>query len=298
MSRSPFDFAAPAFDASLEPATFFMGSPQEEALARLEWLIDKRLRLGLVVAESGCGKSHLAAMAARRLGGVGAEAVVLPLRGLAEGDWLPLLIDRLPLDPASRRESTRHWQKLDDHLGENALMERPTVLVFDDIEHAPADAIDGIVRLISSPDPRHARLLVVATIRPAGLAKLPDDLVGRSVVRIELPPWGSADTVAFLQAEIRRVDGREGVFSEDAAMTLARLSGGVPRTVCQIAGLSIAAAAGDGLDAVDAGTVERAWRELSAAGGAPVGSAPPDRAAAEPATEARPQVRAVRRLFG
>ena len=48
----------------------------------------------------------------------------------------------------------------------------------------------------------------------------------------------------------------------DAAATLARFAGGVPRTVGQLAHLALAAAAGDGLEQVDAATVERAWREL------------------------------------
>jgi general secretion pathway protein A len=290
------------FGTTLEPATFYMGAAQEEALARLEWLLEQRQRLGLVVAAGGLGKSHLAAMAVRRLGGLGAEAVLVPLRGIGDGNWLEMLLDRMPLDPASRAEPRHAWQKLDDRLRENTLMERTTALVCDDIDHAPADAVEGILRLIASPEPRHSRVLVVATVRPEGLARLPDDLVRRSVVRIELEPWSSEAVANFLDLSVRR-DGIAAVFSPDAAETIARLSGGVPRVVCQLAGLAVAAAAGDGSRRIDAATVERSWRELSSAGGAcpPVDSHPaePKRTATERSPQVKlPHVKAVRRLWG
>ncbi len=303
-SPATFGTTSPAtFGTTFEPATFYMGAAQEEALARLEWLLEQRQRLGLVVAAGGVGKSHLAAMAVRRLGGHGAEAVLLPLRGIAAGTWLDMLLDRMPLDPASRAEPRHAWQKLDDRLRENTLMERTTALVFDDLDHAPSDAVEGIIRLISSPEPRHSRVLVVATVRPEGLDRLPDDLVRRSVVRVELEPWSSADLADFLDRSVRR-DGITATFSADATEAIARLSGGVPRVVCQLAGLAVVAAAGDGVRQIDAATVERSWRELSSAAG------PRPQAAAEFAepqrgegpkratTDRPPKVRAVRRLWG
>ena len=303
MHPATFGTMSPAtFGTTLEPATFYMGPAQEETLARLEWLLEQRQRLGLVVAASGLGKSHLAAMAARRLGGRGAEAVLLPLRGIAPGGWLDMLLDRMPLDPASRAEPRHAWQKLDDRLRENTLMERTTALVFDDLDHAPSDAVEGIVRLISSPEPRHSRVLVVATVRPEGLVRLPDDIIRRSVVRIELEPWSSADVADVLDLPARR-DGVAVTFAVDAAETIARLSGGVPRVVCQLAGLAIAAAAGDGVRRIDAATVERSWRELSSAVGsrppAEAHHAEPKRAATDQSPHVKlPNVKAVRRLWG
>ncbi|MFM8433784.1 MAG: hypothetical protein ACKOBP_00350, partial [Planctomycetia bacterium] len=114
MVRDYWRLTAAPFDGTLEPATFHVGVPQEEALARLEWLVDERQRFALVVGPEGCGKSHLAAMAIRRLGGLGAEAALLSLRGLAPGDWIEMLLERLPLDAASRAEPLRPWQKLEN----------------------------------------------------------------------------------------------------------------------------------------------------------------------------------------
>jgi len=286
--------AAAAFDGHLDPAAFHAAPSREEALARIEWLLDKGQRCGLVVAEAGMGKSHLAAAAARRLGGLGAEAAVLSLRGLPDGEWLDLLLARLPLDPASRSEAVRPWLKLENRLRENTLMERPTVLVFDDLDHAPADALDGIARLVAAGEPRFATTCVVATTTPAGLAAVPEAIRHRSAVRIDLPPWTTAEVAAHVAAALDRVGADADCFSPAAVETLARFAAGVPRTAGLLARRAALAAAGEGLDRVEAGTIERAWRDL-VPGDEPHAAA--GRAMAPATTTASP-IRVVRQLWG
>ena len=296
MVRDRWQFSAPPFDGSLEPAAFHVGVPQEEALARLEWLLAEGQRCGLVVGGVGIGKSHLATVAARRLGGLGAEVAVLSLRGLPEGDWLELLLERLPLDPLSRAEPLRPWQKLENRLRENTLMERPTALIFDDIDLGPADAVEGIERLVAAVEPRFARTLVVATASPAGLAAVPAAVRQRAAVRIELTPWTEADVAAFLAHELRRVGGADDGFSPEAVATLSRFAGGVPRTVVTLARLALVAAAGDAAERVDAATVERVWREL-----APTWTDErqhDESVATSPAAATAPRFQVVRRLWG
>mgnify|MGYP006272099147 CR=1 FL=1 len=288
--------AAQVFSGSLEPAAFHCGPAQEEALARLEWLVEHRGRCGLFTGDAGMGKSHLLTVAARRCAGLGAEVAVLSLGGLPEGEWIDLLLDRLPLDAASRGEPLRGWQKLENRLRENTLMERTTVLAFDDLDRAPADAQEGIARLAAAVEPRFGRLVVLATGTPRGMARIPEAIRQRATVRIELEPWGEAEVGGFLAHALARAGLEADAFTPAAVATLTRFAAGVPRGVCRLAGLAVVAAAGDGLDRVDAATIERAWRELA-----------PDTAewtrpeAAETAAAGDrepPRVRVVRRLWG
>ncbi|MCE9631974.1 MAG: hypothetical protein K8S94_14825 [Planctomycetia bacterium] len=294
MVRERLHLAAAAFDAAIDPAGFHMGPAQEEALARLEWLLTERQRCGLVVAAAGLGKSHLAAVAARRLGGLGAEVAVLSLHGLPVGEWLDLLLARLPLDPASRAEAIRPWLALENRLRENTLMERPTVLIFDDVDHAPDDALDGIARLVAAGEPRFASTVIVALATPTGLPRVPDAVRLRAAVRIDLPLWSEDDVAAYMATALHRGSADADAFSDTAVTTLARFSGGVPRMACRLARLSAIAAAGESLDRVDAATVERVWRELLPAETDTAAEA--DDSPRRPA--ARPQVKAVRRLWG
>lgn len=285
--------AASAFDGRLEPATFHRSPSRDEALARLEWLLAERQRCGLIVAESGFGKSHLAAAAARRLGGLGAETAVLSLRGLPDGEWLDLLLARLPLDPASRADATRPWLALENRLRENTLLERPTVLIVDDLDLAPADAVDGVARLVAAGEPRFATTCIVATTTPAGLAAIPDGIRQRSAVRIDLPPWTADDVEAFIAFALDRAGADADCFSMPAIETLARFAAGSPRVATRLARLAAVAAAGEGLDQVDAGTVERAWREL-----VPDHESPRPVTAAVVAPPSAAPIRPVRKLFG
>lgn len=311
MVRDGSPAAVNPFDGSLAAGDFFVGLAQEEALARLQWLVEERQRLGIVVGPSGCGKSHLAAMAVRRLGGCGAETALLSLKGLAEGDWLPMLLDRLPLDPLSAAEPLRPWQKLENRLRENTLMERPTAVVFDDLDQAPADAVAGIERLVSSAEPRFARLLIVGTLGSDGLARLPAGLLAQAAVRIDLSAWTASETAAFLAWSLERTGHDPGLFNEAATATLTRLTSGVPRQICQLARLAVVAAAAETRSPIDAASVERVWRELvPAAVAARVEHTPHARGTAsgpsfdEPAEHeaedaaAQPRFRVVRRLWG
>lgn len=294
MVRDPEPRPTRPFDGGQEPSAYHVAAAHEEALARLEWLLEERQRCGLVVADSGFGKTHLAAVAARRLGGMGAEVAVLSLGGLPEGEWIELLLERLPLDAASRAESLRPWVKLENRLRENALMERPTVLFFDDADRAPDDALDGIGRIVSAGEPRFASTVVVATTTPHGLGRLPDAIRRRAAIRVELPAWAPDDVAAYLAAGLRRAGCDPERFSPAAAETIGRFAAGVPATVRRIAQLACAAADGEGLERIDAATVERVWRELlpsePAAGGR--------QAAGDEADTCGSTVRVVRRLGG
>jgi general secretion pathway protein A len=294
MVRDRWQFTTPPFAGGAEPAAFHAAGPQEEALARLEWLVEERQRCALVVGAEGCGKSHLGAVLARRLGGAGCEVVVLSLHGLVDADWLELLLARLPLDPPARLEAIRPWQKLEDHLRENTLMERTTVLVFDDADGAPAAALDGIARLVVAAEPLFARTLVVVCATPAGAARLPSPLRQRAAVRIELTPWDEADVAGFIANALSRVGADPALFGPEAVATLARFTGGVPAMVCRVARLAVVAAAADGLDRVDAATVERIWRDLLPDHGVP--AAPNAATAADEELPPNSRVRSIRRL--
>jgi Holliday junction resolvasome RuvABC ATP-dependent DNA helicase subunit len=172
-------------------------------------------------------------------------------------------------------------------------MERPTVLVFDDLDHAPADAVDGVARLVAAGEPRFASTCVIATTTPAGIASIPDAIRHRSAVRIDLPPWTIDDVAAHMISALNRVGADHDCFSRAAVETLARFASGVPRTACHLARLAAVAAAGEGQERVEAATVERAWRELVPGDESPHAAVGREAAPAAPST-----VRAVRQLWG
>jgi type II secretory pathway predicted ATPase ExeA len=289
------DASAPApFSGEIHPATFHATASHDEALARLEWLVGQRQRCGLVLAEAGMGKSHLAVAAARRIGGLGAEVAVLSLAGLPDGEWLDLLLDRLPLDAASRAEPVRPWLKLENRLRENTLLGRATVLICDDIDRGPADAREGLARLVTAAEPRFGTTVIVATATPAGLARVPDAIRQRAAVRIELPAWSDAEVADYLAAGLARAGRPAELFTPAAAATIRRFAAGVPGVIRRLAHLALAAAEAEGLATVEAAMIEEVWRELSPP--EPLQAATRDDDAEAATVE--PRFKAVRQLWG
>lgn len=293
MVRDPDPSLPRPFSGMLEPATFHVTAAQDEALARLEWLLVERQRCGLVVAELGMGKSHLAVMAARRLGGLGAEVAVLSLAGLPPGDWLELLLDRLPLDAASRQEGLRPWLTLENRLRENTLLGRGTLLIFDDIDRGPPDAQEGIARLVAAAEPRFGTTVIVATATPARLTSVPEAIRTRAAVRIDLPAWSDADVVAYLADNLTRAARPADLFSRAAAATMQRFATGVPAVIRRLSHLALAAADAEGLEVIEAATIEAVWRELLPLEPGLVAAVADSHEPPEP-----PRFKAVRRLWG
>ena len=106
MVRDNWNFTANPFEATLTPASFYCGKPQEEALARLEWICQERQRFAIVVGVEGVGKSHLSTTALRRVSGLGVKQSYsqcgVCLKGLALTSP-----GRFPLDYASRCDRYR-----------------------------------------------------------------------------------------------------------------------------------------------------------------------------------------------
>jgi len=176
-------------------------------------------------------------------------------------------------------------------------MERPTVILVDDIDHAPADAVAGIERLINSAEPRFSWTTVVGTATASSVENIPHALRNQAAMRVHLDPWDTDDVYTFLSTAITRVGGDPTIIPSATADTIARFAGGLPRLVSRLTHLSLAAAAGDGLSQLDSSTVERVWRELY-----PVNTPHDSITRSDSAHDvglARPggRVRAVRKLF-
>src|SRR5260370_40516061 len=92
-----------AFDAR-----FFYESPtHEEALARLQFLVEERQRLGLLLGETGTGKSMLLEVFARNLRRNGSQVANISLAGADLREFLWLIAAELGLNPSGRDDVFR-----------------------------------------------------------------------------------------------------------------------------------------------------------------------------------------------
>ena len=80
--------ACSPFRGNFDPQFYFEGPSQEEALARLNFLVEQRRTLGLLLGESGSGRSQLLELFSRRLGRIGRQVALVHAAGNSLRDFL------------------------------------------------------------------------------------------------------------------------------------------------------------------------------------------------------------------
>jgi general secretion pathway protein A len=250
---------------------YYLSPSHEEALARLEWLIAQRRRLGVVVGPTGGGKtlllSKLAAALAEEVGQ--APVVKISLLGLDEQQFLLALAQQLELSPGNNITAAELWRRVFDRLKERAYQQTSSVLLFDDAHLAGAAVLTAVSRLVEFDHAPDARVTIVLAADERHTSRLGERLLSRCVLRIDVEPWEADDTLAFVQQAIAALaaldsagDAPPAHFSPAALERIHALSGGIPRRVGQLAEWALVAGAGLGLAEIDDETVAAAAEEL------------------------------------
>lgn len=253
---------------SPDPVTgwgWYRGPIEEEALARLHFLVSQRRRLGLVVGDHGMGKTTLLHVFRRELARSGAAVAMLSLQGIDAQQLLWRIAADLGIQPALD-EGTRHlWRRLSDWLVAHRLLDRRAVILLDDGDAATRQIMSHVVRLAQGDGSPDCPLTLVLASHTRGLPRLGARLIALTSLRTDLGPWDESDTVAHLQSALIRAAEQGPAMEEDALVRVHELARGVPRRVNQLAGLALLAGAVDRLDRIDSRTIDSVCGQFGAA---------------------------------
>jgi type II secretory pathway predicted ATPase ExeA len=186
--QSSWDADRLPFSGPLDADRFHSGPCQEEALARLHFLVEHGCRLGLVLGGSGCGKTWLLRAFRQALAGAGPEVALVPLGGIDAYEFLWEVAAQLGTGPSPGEPLGRLWRRVSDHLAENRWLGRATVLLLDDATAATAQVLGHVLRLAELDAAGKARLTMVLACDPQELEQVGPQLVARSALRVDLSP--------------------------------------------------------------------------------------------------------------
>jgi general secretion pathway protein A len=254
------------FRGHLDPRFFHEGPPQEEALARLHFLVEERRTLGLLLGESGGGRSMVMRVFASQLGSIGQQCAVVSLGGLDAREFYWQLITTLGVEVNPQAGTYALARAVADHITANRFQQLATVMLLDDADLARGDVLEQVLRLAQFDVSRDARLTLVLSAQVDHLHKLSPQLLDLADLRIDLESWEEDDTVAFLKSSLAQAGRSSPVFSEQALTRLHQLSAGIPRRVKQLADLALLAGAGRNLVQIEADTVDSVYGELGLLG--------------------------------
>jgi general secretion pathway protein A len=255
LSRSPFA-------EGLARPLFYEGESQSEAEARLRFVVRQARRLAVLVGARGVGKSLLMRQFADELRREGRSVALVPLAGLSVRELFWQVAAQLSLGPRPGEDAIALFRRL-AALGDSLRWEsRTATLLFDEADQAGADVRAQLVRLLHLGGDLPRITLVVSAI-PAGVVRLAAEVLDATDLRIELEPWSEGETVGYVQHALLEAGCDRPAFDDAALAAVATLSGGVPRQVNRLADHALLIAAGEGLEAVNAATIDAAHDALN-----------------------------------
>jgi len=251
------------FRSTPEADQLYPTAGHNEALARIDYLVDGRRRLGALVGEMGVGKSLLLQAAARQLSRRGRATVLVDAIGITTRELLWQTAAGLRAAPREDADAAKLWRQVADRIVENRLQQIHSVMLVDDAGQAGADLMTQFARLARLDSSPAACWTMVLAAQPTQASRWNDTLRNLVDLRIELGAWTRDDTVGYVQTALVEAGRFEPVFSDEALAALHEMSRGVPRHVARLADLALLASAAAGLDTIDASTVEAAGEEIA-----------------------------------
>ena len=248
----------PPFPSGIDTRLFYEGASQRESLARLRFLLAHRRRLGLVLGETGLGKSLLLSVFGQRCRLAGQAVAEIDLLGLSSREFYWQLGNQLQAAVRLEDDMLRLHRQVMDRLQENSLQGKQTVVVLDDLDQVGPDLINQIQRLLRTDAANAGWLTLVASASTAQLGRLGKGLLELADLRIDLEPWDELDTVGYLQLALFEAGAERPLFDDPSMSELHRASGGVPRTVNRLAEFALLAGAEHSQEIIDTSAIHAA----------------------------------------
>lgn len=239
----------------------FRGASVEEALARIEFLIGHRRRVGTLLGSSGVGKStlmrHFALQPAISAAVPNLQVVKLSMLGMNGGELLIELAMRLTGNRKAN-EPISGWRQLCDFFTAASREDMHVLALIDDAESSTAAAESDLVRLLSMAFP----LTAILGIETQLLGAVSRNLIDQTELQIELPSWEVEQTGEFLNWITSSLGREDAIFTTSAVGRIQQLSSGLPRRIVQLADLAMVAGAVSQADSIDAECIDQVAWEL------------------------------------
>src|SRR3954471_16535930 len=145
---------------------FYPTAGHNEALARIEYLVDGRRRLGALLGDTGVGKSLVLRVAAAQLAKAGRAVVLVDALGASSREFLWQVACGLGTTPREDADVPWLWRQIADRIVENRVRLADTVLLVDDAGQACPDLVMQFLRLARLEMTPAARWTIVLAAEP------------------------------------------------------------------------------------------------------------------------------------
>ena len=227
------------FDLTPNPRFMYFTPRHREALVNLQFGIESRKGVVVLIGEAGMGKTTVirAAIETQRNNKVRCVYLNNPL--LTRGEFIEFLANALQLSTAAERSKTRLVAELASRLTEERQRGATVVLLIDEAQSLSDELLEEL-RMLTNIETNSEKLVTLVLVGQPQLAdRLNDERLGQLKQRVELrctlSPFDLAETVMYIRNRVR-IAGGDAVqmFTRDAIQVIHERSRGIPRSISVI----------------------------------------------------------------
>lgn len=241
---------------------FFESPAYQEAVARLEYALQRQDRVAVLTGPLGSGKSTLLEKWTSKLRRSGSIVPYLQTPGTFEQDFLWELAIQLKADVGLSTTPTELWFQIRERLTTYSLEERPVVIVVDHVEEMAQETADILLTLARLHCGATTNGSLILSVDSAKLRSFDLRLLKMADLKIELEAWTTEDVASFAQTYQAAFPESPLTLDEAAIQAVSLHSEGLPRVISQILDLSRLALEASESKSVTPDTVEAIREEL------------------------------------
>lgn len=229
------------FQRTYASEQFLFSRVNDEAVARLLYLIEESRPLGLLTGPKGTGKTFLLKILQRRALRLGRVVVHCEATGIDDQELIGQIADGCSVSRPQNGSAEQTWIAMRKKLEALALVNQSLLIVIDHLDSGVTNCQQTIVRLLQLAASIGARLTILAATRGNDL---PAALLEAADLQVELCPWTLEESCQFVNTSVERAGQTGQIFTDEALLTVYEITAGIPAQVMSLSNIALLAAQG------------------------------------------------------